>query len=143
MTKSDFLKLCAAYQAEFGPYVPYGCNVPEASFCRSEESGGVSGGSCWDDSDPQPYSVTIEDPGIGKAIDGFLEKYFPSIPFLTYRALMSRVVSSGYTDYEYYGNHTDYQIWSLTFEDVWEVLQEAIERLPDSVLMDIDRNARR
>lgn len=95
------------------------------SFWRAAETGGVSGGSCWDSSNPQPYASMVDDPGIGATLDGFLEEHFPNISFLTYRKLVTKVSSRDHTEYEYYGNRTDYRLWSLSFEDAWNILEAA------------------
>lgn len=95
------------------------------SFYRVASCGGVSGGSCWDSSNPKPYSSEIPDPGIGPALDDFLEEHFPDIRLLAYRRLVRAVREHEYTEREYYGNCTDYKVWELTFEDAWAVLEDA------------------
>lgn len=125
MNKQDFLALCAAYYEKNGDLIPSGFKEPSAqAFYRSETVGGLSGGNCWNSNSPQPYRVDVEDPGIGKLLDGFLERYLPNVSFLKYRKVASKVRVHEHTEYEYYGNRSEYRIWELTFEDLWDVLAE-------------------
>ncbi len=139
MTKEDFFVLAKVYMERkvsedysLGMVLrglqPYERRREEPSidgFLRAAETGGVSGGSCWDSSNPQPYTSTVDDPGIGATIDGFLEEHFPSVSFMTYRKLVARVSSRDHTEREYYGNCTNYRLWTLSFEDAWSVLETA------------------
>lgn len=131
MNKAEFIALCRAHAKEHGEYVPWGAK-PDGeplSFVRAAECGGVSGGSCWDSSNPQAYHTEIADPGLGSVLDKFLEAHFPKLTFLDYRKLMRAVQVSSYSDRGYYGNRTDYTVWSLSFDDVWEVLEPMAQDL--------------
>ena len=86
------------------------------------ETGGVSGGSCWDDSDPQYYSTDYDMPEF-VAFDEVLTKVVPNLPYLHYKAICSQFVKElDYTDHEYYGNHTDYEIKYVSLCDLYTYL---------------------
>lgn len=125
MNKPEFIALCRSHVEKHGEYAPWGAR-PEGepgAFIRAAECGGVSGGSCWDSSNPQAYHTEITDPGLGSVLDSFLEANFPQLSFLAYRQLMKEVKVSSYSDRGYYGNRTDYTVWTLSFEDAWTVLE--------------------
>lgn len=87
-------------------------------------TGGTSGGSCWDDSNPQPYS-TDNAPEELTDLDRILEKYWPEISFLQYRVLAAKLVKGGsYTEYEYYGNSTNRSFKLLWLRDLYTTLLE-------------------
>ena len=73
------------------------------------ETGGYSGGSCWDDSDPQPYQNNSPEPNF-TALVKVLEYFTPEISFLKGMQFTNMVKNSTYTDHEYYGNSTDYAV---------------------------------
>jgi hypothetical protein len=93
------------------------------------ETGGVSGGSCWDDSDPQDYSnnVSISDVTI---FDSIFDVLIPNITHLKSRKILklleSKVDFKYESDYEYYGNSTDYKIWNIPLEIFYETLNEVV-----------------
>jgi hypothetical protein len=82
---------------------------PESFIVTAWETGGYSGGSCWDDSNPTPYSVDIKCEDL-VLLDKILEVLCPSITFLQYKRLDKDVpIRSGDMSIsEYYGNCTDY-----------------------------------
>ena len=73
------------------------------------ETGGYSGGSCWDDSDPQPYETYETLPTDFPVLDGLVRGIRPNLTD-TERNFMylELVVEESYTESEYYGNSTDY-----------------------------------
>lgn len=81
------------------------------------ETGGVSGGSCWDSSNPQPYVNTEQDPGF-VVLDQLLEKVAPQISFLNYKKLSAMIKTFEHWESEYYGNRTEYRISYITLEDL-------------------------
>lgn len=99
---------------------------------KKEEIGGVSGGSCWDDSAPRPYSRTpdVENLNFDKEILSILE-VLPEANSLNFisgaklvRRINDKVKKDEKTDYEYYGNRTDYIILTLKLYDIYEILSE-------------------
>lgn len=88
------------------------------------ETGGVSGGSCWDSSDPQEYINNEEMPEF-VAFDAVLTKLVPNLPYLHYKVICSQFVKElDYVDNEYYGNHTDYEIKYVSLCDLYNYLIE-------------------
>ena len=102
---------------------PYGIPVKikePVIYCRYE-TGGYSGGSCWDDSDPQPYS---EEPPKDrmKVLELVLKVLKPQISFLEYRMIEGLIHDNSETEYEYYGNSTDWKIEYIKLSDLYEAL---------------------
>jgi hypothetical protein len=86
----------------------------------SWETGGVSGGSCWDDSDPQPYTASNIEPEFD-SLRGILEKICPEISYLKYKKLMSECLeTSTYTYNEWYGNCTNYAIKRIKLKKLYD-----------------------
>jgi len=102
---------------------PYGINVKEKGLViyQRHETGGVSGGSCWEDSNPQYYS-SDEDRPEWQALDLTLKKLYPDISYLKYKEIEKLIIYANDTDYEYYGNRTDYDIWYLPLETLYKYL---------------------
>jgi len=101
------------------------------SISVSTETGGYSGGSCWNDDPAEPYST-----GNYVDIDDFLE-YIEHILVYIFgsnnkdiKSLLEYLRNSPHgiikedsnTDYEYYGNSTDHQFLSMTLWDLYKVL---------------------
>lgn len=80
------------------------------------ETGGVSGGSCWDDSDPRPY-FRGDKPDF-KVLDLVLQELMPNISYLQYKQLENLIQSSEKTEWEYYGNQTDFGIQYIPLADL-------------------------
>lgn len=87
------------------------------------ETGGVEGGSCWDDSDPQPY-VTGESLGRFVALQEVLRTVAPTISFLEYEEILGMVQTSSHVQYEYYENETAYSYQFINLKDLWCFLSE-------------------
>lgn len=88
------------------------------------ETGGVSGGSCWESSNPQPYSCSDPEPEF-ELLDKLIEYFFPNIGFIQYkRACQELIEHDEKTDYEWYGNHTDYAIKKVNLKKLHEKFLE-------------------
>jgi hypothetical protein len=85
------------------------------------ETGGVSGGSCWDDSDPVEYSTSELEPDFHH-LDEILSKVASNVTFLEYKTLMKLVKYGTYIENEYYGNCTYYATKTITIDDIWDFL---------------------
>jgi hypothetical protein len=86
-------------------------------------TGGVSGGSCWESSDPQPYSTDEPEPEFTD-LENVLLSIFPSIPYLQYKAFASLIKEDYRTEYEYYGNSIDYSNKRISLRDIYDKLRE-------------------
>lgn len=84
--------------------------------------GGVSGGSCWDSSNPQPYRNDEQIPEF-EILDLVLRELKPDISYLQFREIQKMIHNSEESDWEYYGNRTDYAIKYLILDDLINYLK--------------------
>lgn len=91
--------------------------------------GGQEGGSCWNNdnhysisADPEP-----EDPIVFIEI---IETVCPKLTFLQFKKLEHKSLWDvrNKTDYEYYGNSTDYMIKTLNTQNLFDGLKEFVEK---------------
>jgi len=103
---------------------PYGIpvHIKEPVVYMRWESGGVSGGSCWDDSNPERYENRHRKPKF-QVLDLVLKELFPSISFLQFREIENLIQSNYKTEYEYYGNSTDYEIEYIVLSELIRLLK--------------------
>lgn len=76
-----------------------------------QSTGGVSGGSCWDSSNPQPYrntTIPITQFPLYKELTKHFNMYY--VDFKT----------NEFTEYEYYGNNTEYEYYFVSWEDLFK-----------------------
>lgn len=91
---------------------------------QSWEVGGISGGSCWDNSSPQPYTKEDVDTTFTK-LDDAIMVVCPQIDFLQYKKLIKDlVITTSFSEWEYYGNCTDYSIKRINLLDFYNWLVE-------------------
>ncbi len=104
---------------------PYGIpvHIKEHVIYGRYESGGYSGGSCWDDSDPRPYSNDAPHDRM-KVLDIVLKKIRPNTTFLEYRMLSGLIHNNSETEYEYYGNSTDWTIEYIILSELYEAIEK-------------------
>ena len=90
-------------------------------------TGGFSGGSCWDDSNPRPYT-SHEQPKELSDLDLIIGEFCPEINFLTYKKLAHALVETfTYCENEYYGNSTDYAGKKCDLRKLYAYLKEEIK----------------
>jgi hypothetical protein len=82
------------------------------------ETGGYSCGNCWGDS-AEPY-VNEKPDNHFKVLDLVLEKIAPTITYLEYKKITELIHSNTQTDWEYYGNSTDWAIEYIVLEELYE-----------------------
>jgi hypothetical protein len=129
LTKEQIEKINAAAPMEWqtneqGVFTePYGISnhIKEPVIYMRWHVGGLQGGSCWDDSDPRPYTVNTPKPEF-TVLDLVLRELMPNITLLQFRKVLRLVEGTHKTDYEYYGNCTEYEIEYI-------VLSKLIEKL--------------
>jgi hypothetical protein len=85
------------------------------------ETGGMSGGNCWEDSDPQPYRTDAR-PVALTALDAVLEEIAPELTYVAWRRLATLVLEGDYEDRGYYGNRTDYRYRAIPLEGLHRFL---------------------
>ncbi len=124
LTKSDIEeinKLCP--DSEQGIYTePYGIpvHIKEPVIYMRYEVGGVGGGSCWNDSNSEPYTKD-ERPSF-KVLDLTLKRLCPNLTFLQFREVEELIHTNEESDYEYYGNSTDYEIKYVIISEIINLL---------------------
>lgn len=96
-------------------------NNKEAIWCKWS-SGGVSGGSCWESSNPKRYEGDKEPEFF--ILDQYLSSNYPNLSFLKYKELNNHIKYSYNTEYEYYGNSTDWCTKWILIEDIKKCLDE-------------------
>jgi len=90
----------------------------------THETGGYSGGSCWDHSDPRPYHNSEPMPQF-TAFYEILERIVPNLTFLQSKVMEPIVIiETSDTVGEYYGNSTDYAIRYVNLVDLYNYLVE-------------------
>lgn len=90
----------------------------------SWEIGGMSGGSCWDDSDPQPFHTGVEALEL-TIFDKILEQFYPDIKYLEYKQMVKAIGHGGeWTQFEYYGNNIVYGYNSICIEELYNYMKE-------------------
>lgn len=103
------------------PYgIPYHIKEP-VIYCRYE-TGGYSGGSCWDDSDPRPYSSDAPKDKM-KVLDLVLAELYPRISYLEFKEIQALVHTNSETEFEYYGNSTDWEIEYIVLSELIDLLE--------------------
>lgn len=128
MNKAEFLEKCKEtfddlekkynYEVRFY-FKPYGDD--DTPLIRIE-IGGVSGGSCWDNSNPKPYTCDYINVDTDFIYDILLE-VDKNIPFLICRNIKKECVTESInTEYEYYGNCTQYRDIKIDFEKMADIL---------------------
>jgi hypothetical protein len=90
-------------------------------YCRYE-SGGVSGGSCWDSSNPQSYTRDAPKDKM-KVLDLVLKAVKPDITFLQFREIEKMIHTNSETEYEYYGNSTEFEIEYIVLSELYAFLE--------------------
>lgn len=104
---------------------PKSNNATEDSFIYAQhEIGGVSGGSCWDSSNPQPYTTDEKDPELDNELDLIFKSVCRNISYLAYKEVQNKVSEDYETETEYYGNRTEYKIYFLKIRDLYDTLVE-------------------
>lgn len=102
---------------------PYGIpdDIKELVIYSSYESGGVSGGSCWDSSNPQPYTEERPKDHM-EVLDIVLKTVAPDISYLQYREIEKLIHDNRKSEWEYYGNRTDHEIQYILLSDLEKLL---------------------
>ena len=85
--------------------------------------GGITGGSCWG-GEPDTAVIGEPEPEFTE-LDELLEALCPSISFLQYKNLCSRLIkTSDYRSSDYYGNYTKYATKKIDLGELYNYLVE-------------------
>jgi len=102
------------------------CNFKRpAGFCidQSFVTGGVQGGSCWESSNPHEFTSDNRYELVRGRLYQFLMAVDPDISFGKFSRIKNAVLSSTtFTEREYYGNSTDYEVWLIDVDKLFELL---------------------
>jgi hypothetical protein len=104
----------------FEPYgIPVG--IKEKVIYGRYETGGYRGGSCWDNSNPQPY---YEEPPKDrmKVLDLVLAELCPNITYLQFKKIEEIIHDNFKSEWEYYGNSTDWKIEYIKLSDLYALI---------------------
>lgn len=112
-------------QTDQGVFIePYGCDgIVEPVVYMRWVTGGVSGGSCYEGSDPRPYTSHEPKPRF-KALTLVIKELKPDLTFLEYEEIKDMVVSTDKTERHYYGNSDVYGIEYIKLSDLVAKLEE-------------------
>lgn len=94
--------------------------IKELVIYQRFETGGVTGGSCWDDSSPRGYSVEERPPF--KVLDEVLMKICPDLSYSKFKEIEALINVLGETDWEYYGNCTNYEVRYVVLSELYKLL---------------------
>jgi hypothetical protein len=93
--------------------------LPEGFLGIEETTGGISGGSCWDSSDPQPYHEDYY-LDVDKLLLGLHTLGLIDLDVMTIRQLMEfkkkNILNFSRSESEYYGNRTDYSALAVAYK---------------------------
>jgi len=85
--------------------------------------GGMTGGNCWNDDAPHHYSN--DDRPDFDILNDVLERVAPALTYLQYRKVEKLIEDGwGYSEWEYYGNSTDYAVKFIVLDKLEELLKE-------------------
>ncbi len=89
-------------------------------------TGGISGGSCWNDSnDSNYYSSSGNPPEELHDLDTILEQVKPDLSFLQYKKLTKQLVKTdNWSVGEYYGNSSEYMCKYIDLRDLYNYLRD-------------------
>lgn len=118
--------LRAADCHEFSDRLPDRRDRQEPCISVSWTTGGVTGGSCWNDEPTRHRGVSSEPPQELTGLDIILEALYPDVSFMAYRKLVREVVETktyrGGSDF--YGNYTDEAAKMVRLSVLYEAFRE-------------------
>lgn len=142
MNYEDFVELCQEAQDECkysgfaGQYWEPGEKFDSYSYAKIQKkdvfwftyvSGGSDGGNCWEGVSTR-FDKSRPNIEFANVLIKVLETYKPDISLIQYKLLESafkdRIEYSTDSEFEYYGNFTDYNIEYISFEAVYAILKD-------------------
>jgi len=82
-------------------------------------SSGYSGGSCWDDSNPEYFE---NDKPKFEVLDLVLKEIAPNITYLQYKDIEKLIHTNSEVEYEYYGNSEEFSVEYIILSELEELL---------------------
>lgn len=87
-------------------------------------TGGMSGGNCWNDDAPTAYTSS-DKPEDLTDLDKIIEAFKADVSFIQYKALVNELVEyDTYTEYEYYGNSSNYAYKLVEIEKLYKYMND-------------------
>jgi len=85
-------------------------------------SGGVAGGSCWDEGEGHNYEYSHPDPKF-TILEIVLDELCPDITLKNYNEVLKLIKENETTNWEYYGNYDNYQIRYIRLKDLENLIK--------------------
>lgn len=125
MTYEEFLKIA---EESISALPDYTYEMDKDSFNINRDdiivqkhiSSGADGGNCWG-SEAQYFSNSKSAQEF-IPLDRILKAACPSISYLKYKEIQSLIKEDSYTDHEYYGNYTYYEVYKLNIKELYDWL---------------------
>lgn len=142
MTYESFLTLVKTAGVDTLPYIPFslenefvyenGRDNRKKNRTKDEihfiiqywETGGASGGACWEGCVAEQYSTGDTAPRSFPELTKILTAVCPGITLLQYEEVKSIMREGNETEYEYYGNYTDYAYNLIKMKELYDKLTE-------------------
>ncbi len=105
---------------------PYGIpvKIKELVIYTRYETGGYSGGSCYNDDDSYARPYTIDEPkNKWEVLDIVLKELYPTVSYLQYKEITKLIQDNEETEDEYYGNSTDWKVEYIILSDLFNLIE--------------------
>lgn len=125
MDYEKFNKICYESLRDLSDYASTwddrdGFSIQYDKIIQKHITGGAEGGNCWGDEAKQ-FTNTKAPQGF-IPLDRILTAVKPEISFLKYKEIEELIVVDSGSEYEYYGNHTNYDTYTLDIEKLYDTL---------------------
>jgi len=118
----DFLFRYGSDRKSYGRKAKIPASEKEPILLSYWETGGSSGGNCWNDDPSEAYSTNAKTPPF-EDLDKVLRLVAPTISHFHWLDLTAKVIEEGdETYYEYYGNYTNYGYQLVQVKRLYEEL---------------------
>lgn len=94
--------------------------VQDGFIIQKHEEGGAQGGNCWGDSARHYSNKRNAEPFA--PLDIILKETKPTISYLDYKEIEKLIIEDSMTDREYYGNYTEYTLFKIDIEKLYDKL---------------------
>lgn len=96
---------------------------PEDFFLYDERcSGGITGGSCWDEGESRHYAYASNDTW-DDSLKEVVKEFAPNLTFIQFDQLEQLYQNSERGESEYYGNSTQYQVRTISLKVLYDQLR--------------------
>ncbi len=103
-------------------YIPV--HIKELVVYTRYETGGYSGGSCWNDEDSHAEPYECDEPkNKWDVLDILLKELCPNVSYLQYKEITKLIHTNEETEGEYYGNSTDWRVEYIVLPELLGLLE--------------------